>query len=86
MVPLPGAEFKITYADGRPVDAAGGKLSSGGIYTTDQRGEITITNVTGTIVAEETKAPEGYTINPANSRQTVVVNPEDTQTQTSQQH
>ena len=79
---LPGAEFKITYADGSFVDNANGHLSSSGLYTTDDRGEITITGVTGTLVVEETRAPEGYAIDTANQRQTVTVNPDDTQTLT----
>ena len=80
MEPLPGAEFKITYADGRVVDTENGKLSSNGIYTTNSRGEITITGVTGTLVVEETKSPIGYAIDPNGKTQTVVVNAEDTQT------
>ena len=80
--PLAGVEFELTYADGSYVDDANGHLSSKGLYTTDQNGEIRISGVTGTIVVRETRTIEGYTIDPATQRQTVQVNPEDTQTLT----
>lgn len=73
-------EFELTYADGGYVDDANGHLSSKGLYTTDQNGEIRISGVTGTIVIKETKTIEGYTIDEATRIQTVEVNPEDTQT------
>ena len=78
--PLMGAQFKVAYADGRVVDTEGGKLSSNGIYLTDSNGQIKITNVTGTIVVTEEKAPDGYVIGSNDKSQTVVVNPQDTQT------
>lgn len=78
--PLAGVEFELTYADGGYVDADNGHLSSKGLYTTDQNGEIRIGGVTGTIVVKETKTIEGYTIDEATRIQTVEVNPEDTQT------
>lgn len=80
--PLAGVEFELTYADGGYVDDANGHLSSLGLYTTDQNGEIHISGVTGTIVVKETKTISGYTIDPATQTQTVEVNPEDTQTLT----
>ena len=80
--PLSGVEFELTYADGGYVDDANGHLSSKGLYTTNENGEIRISGVTGTIVVKETKTIEGYTIDPASQSQTVVVNPEDTQTLT----
>ena len=80
--PLAGVEFELTYADGGYVDDANGHLSSKGLYTTNENGEIRISGVTGTIVVKETKTIEGYTIDPASQSQTVVVNPEDTQTLT----
>ena len=80
--PLAGVEFELTYADGGYVDDANGHLSSKGLYTTDENGEIRISGVTGTIVVKETKTIEGYTIDPASQSQTVVVNPADTQTLT----
>ena len=78
--PLAGVEFELTYADGGYVDDANGHLSSKGLYTTDQNGEIRISGVIGTIVIKETKTIEGYTIDEATRIQTVEVNPEDTQT------
>ena len=80
--PLSGVEFELTYADGGYVDADNGHLSSKGLYTTDQNGEIRISGVTGTIVVKETRTIEGYTIDEATRIQTVEVNPEDTQTLT----
>ena len=78
--PLAGVEFELTYADGGYVDDANGHLSSKGLYTTNENGEIRISGVTGTIVIKETKTIEGYTIDEATRIQTVEVNPEDTQT------
>ncbi len=78
--PLAGAQFKVLYADGRVVDTEGGKLSSNGIYHTDKNGQIKITGITGTLVVTEEKAPDGYVIDPNAKNQTVVVNPNDTQT------
>ncbi len=78
--PLAGAQFKVLYADGRVVDTEGGKLSSNGIYFTDSNGQIKITQVTGTLVVTEEKAPDGYVIGSNDKSQTVVVNPQDTQT------
>lgn len=78
--PLAGVEFQLTYADGSYVDNANGHLSSKGLYTTDANGEIRITGIVGTIVATETKSVEGFAIDPATQTQTVVVNPDDTQT------
>ena len=78
--PLEGVEFKITYADGSYVDAKGGTLSSTGLYRTDKAGKITISGISGTIVATEVKSIPGYTIDENSRTQTVVVNPNDTQT------
>ena len=78
--PLEGVEFKITYADGSYVDAEGGTLSSTGLYRTDKEGKITISGISGTIVATEVKSIPGYTIDENTRTQTVVVNPNDTQT------
>ena len=41
------------------MDDANGHLSSKGLYTTDQNGEIRISGVTGTIVVKETKTISG---------------------------
>ena len=78
--PLAGARFKVLYADGRVVDTEGGKLSSNGIYHTDSNGQIKITNVVGTLVVTEEKCPDGYVMGSNDKSQTVVVNPQDTQT------
>lgn len=77
--PLEGVQFKITYADGRVVDADGGQLSSNGLYWTDKNGQIKITGITGTIVVTEVQSIPGYTIHEETSSQTVVVNTNDTQ-------
>lgn len=78
--PLAGVEFQITYAEGGYVDDANGHLSSKGMYKTDKNGEIRISGIVGTIVVKETKTLDGYLIDPATQTQTVVINPEDTQT------
>jgi len=80
--PLAGAQFKVTYADGRVVDAEDGKLSTNGLYSTDKNGLIKITNITGTIVVTELKAPDGHVLDYKNKSQTITVNTEDTQTVT----
>lgn len=77
--PLEGVQFKITYADGRVVDADGGQLSSNGLYWTDKNGQIKITGITGTIVVTEVQSIPGYTIHEETRNQTVVVNTNDTQ-------
>ena len=78
--PLEGVEFKITYADGSYVDAEGGTLSSTGLYRTDKAGKISISGISGTIVATEAQTIPGYAIDENTRTQTVVVNPNDTQT------
>jgi len=78
--PLEGVEFKITYADGSYVDAEGGTLSSTGLYWTDKEGKISISGISGTIVATEVQTIPGYAIDENTRTQTVVVNPNDTQT------
>ena len=78
--PLEGVEFKITYADGSYVDAEGGALSSDGLYWTDKEGKITISGISGTVVVTEVETIPGYTIDENSRTQTVVVNPNDTQT------
>lgn len=80
--PLAGVEFKVVYADGRYVDAEGGKLSSNGVYKTDANGEIRITGLTGTIVVTEEQTLPGYTIEEGSRTQTVVVREAETQTLT----
>lgn len=78
--PLEGVQFKIVYADGSYVDAEGGTLSSTGLYWTDKAGKISISGISGTIVATEVKSIPGYSIDENTRTQTVVVNPNDTQT------
>ena len=78
--PLEGVEFKIVYADGSYVDAAGGTLSSTGLYRTDEAGKISISGISGTVVVTEVQTIPGYTIDENTRTQTVVVNPNDTQT------
>ena len=78
--PLEGVEFKITYADGSYVDAEGGTLSSTGLYWTDKEGRITISGISGTVMVTEVETIPGYTIDENTRAQTVVVNPNDTQT------
>ena len=78
--PLEGVEFKIVYADGSYVDAAGGTLSSTGLYRTDKAGKISISGISGTVVVTEVQTIPGYTIDENTRTQTVVVNPNDTQT------
>ena len=79
---IAGAQFQLTYANGGFVDADNGHLSSNGLYTTDDKGEIRISGITGTVVAKEIKAAPGYVIDQATQTQTVAVNPLDTQTLT----
>jgi len=78
--PLEGVQFKITYADGKVVDAEGGKLSSNGLYWTDKNGQIKLDGVTGTLVVTEVETIPGYTIHEETRSQTVIVNPDDVQT------
>ena len=80
--PLEGVEFEITYSDGSYVDAGNGSLSSKGLYHTDKNGQIMLSGITGTVVVTETKTIEGYTIDEETRTQTVVINPNDTQTLT----
>ncbi len=79
---IAGAQFQLTYANGGYVDNDNGHLSSNGLYTTDDKGEIRISGVVGTIVAKEVKAAPGYVIDSGTQTQTVTVNPLDTQTLT----
>ena len=78
--PLEGVQFKIVYANGSYVDAEDGTLSSNGLYWTDKEGKITLSGISGTVVVTEVETIPGYTIDEKNRTQTVVVNPNDTQT------
>ena len=78
--PLQGVTFKVTTSTGEFVPAENGQISSNGLYFTDKDGKITIHGVVGTLVVTETATIPGYTIDPVTKTQTVVVNPNDTQT------
>ena len=78
--PLEGVTFKVTTSTGEFVPDENGYISSNGIYHTDADGKIQIDGVVGTLVVTETATIPGYTIDPASQIQTVVVNPNDTQT------
>ena len=80
--PLAGVEFRVAYADGSYVPDEGGKLSSNGIYRTDENGEILISGIVGTLVVTETKTISGYVIDEETRSQTVVIDPDDLQTLT----
>ena len=77
--PLEGVTFKITTATGEFVPDENGKISSNGLYYTDENGQIILKGVTGTLVVTEEKSISGYTIDEKTRTQTVVVNPDDTQ-------
>ena len=77
--PLEGVTFKITMANGEFVPDENGKISSNGLYYTDENGQIILKGVTGTLVVTEEKSIDGYTIDENTRTQTVVVNPDDTQ-------
>lgn len=77
--PLAGATFQITTSSGAFVAAQGGAVSSNGLYTTDQSGQIILSALEpDTYVITETKAPSGYELDA--TPQTVAVNAHDTQT------
>ncbi|MDE7243319.1 MAG: hypothetical protein K2O18_04980, partial [Oscillospiraceae bacterium] len=80
--PLAGVQFKITYADGSPVDAENGQLSTNGLYTTDETGQIKLSGITGTIVVTEMQTIPGYTIDELTRSQTAVVSSNETQSLT----
>jgi uncharacterized surface anchored protein len=79
---ISGAQFQLTYANGGYVDNDNGHLSSNGLYTTDDKGEIRISGITGTVVVKEVNPAPGYVIDQSTQTQTVTVNPLDTQTLT----
>ena len=77
--PLEGVTFKITMANGEFIPDENGKISSNGLYYTNESGQIILKGVTGTLVVTEEKSISGYTIDENTRTQTVVVNPNDTQ-------
>ncbi len=77
-LPLVGVKFKITTSDGNLVANEEGAISSNGIFTTDENGEIAINKLNpGTYVVTETETLPGYVMDAP--PQTVVVNSNDTQ-------
>ena len=80
--PLAGVTFKVTTSTGEYVPDENGYISSNGLYVTDENGQIQIDGVVGTLVVTETKSIPGYSIDPSTQTQTVVVNPNDTQSLT----
>ena len=77
--PLKGVEFKVTTSDGTVVPDAEGVISSNGYYYTDENGQIILEKLSpDTYVVTETKAIDGYELNP--TPQTVRVNANDIQT------
>ena len=80
--PLAGVEFEVIYSEGGYVDTDNGHLSSKGLYTTDDHGEVHISGIVGTVVIKETRPLPGYTIEPGRESQTITVNPQETQTAT----
>ncbi len=79
MQPIEGVTFKITTATGEFVPDKDGKISSNGLYKTDEAGEIVLNGVTGTFVVSMVDTVPGYSIHEATRSQTIVVNPDDTQ-------
>ena len=80
--PLAGVEFEVIYSEGGYVDTDNGHLSSKGLYTTDDHGEVHISGIVGTVVIKETRPLPGYTVEPGRESQTITVNPQETQTAT----
>ena len=62
------------------MDADSGTLSSTGLYWTDKDGKIALSGISGTVVVTEVETIPGYTIDENSRTQTVVVDPNDTQT------
>ena len=80
MVSLRCPAWRDFVHDGTVVDDNGGMTSSMGLYRTDENGQIIIDGLVGTFIITETKTIEGYTIHEESRTQTVVINPNDTQT------
>lgn len=79
-LPLEGVLFKVTYADGSYVDTSGGQLSSNGLYYSNSDGQVILSGIVGSVVVTEEASVPGYAIDENTRTQTVVVNPDDTQT------
>ena len=78
--PLEGVTFKITTTSGEFLPDENSRISSSGLYYTDEAGQIILNGVVGTLVVTEMQTIDGYTIHEANRTQTVEVKPDDTQT------
>ena len=78
---LKGVTFTITTSSGQFVADAEGQISSNGLYYTDENGKIILSGLApDTYVVTETATIPGYVLD--STPQTVVVNPNDTQTLT----
>ena len=77
--PLEGVTFKITTTSGEFLPDENGKISSNGLYYTDEAGQIIINGIVGSLVVTEQDTIPGYVISDANRTQTVEVKPDDTQ-------
>ena len=78
--PLEGVTFKITTSTGEFLPDENGKISSNGLYYTDNNGQIILKSVVGTVVVTEQSTIDGYVIHEANRSQTVEVKPDDIRT------
>ena len=78
---LKGVSFTVTTSSGQYAPDAEGKISSNGIYYTDENGKIVLSGLApDTYVVTETATIPGYVLD--STPQTVVVNSNDTQTLT----
>ena len=78
---LKNVAFSVVTSDGRYVANAEGRISSNGIYYTDENGQIVLTSLDpATYIVTETATLPGYVLDA--TPQTVVVNADDTQTLT----
>ena len=76
---LKGVTFTVTTSSGQFVADAEGQISSNGLYYTDENGKIILSGLSlDTYVVTETATIPGYVLD--STPQTVVVNPNDTQT------
>ena len=76
---LKDVTFRITTSTGEYVPDKNGQISSNGLYYTDANGQIILSGLEpGTYVVTEVATIDGYVLN--STPQTVVVNPNDTQT------
>ena len=80
---LPTGSFlaeEITPPEGFILSSDVSKVKQPFVWDGDKDGKITINGVVGTLVVTETRSIPGYSIDPNTKTQTVVVNPNDTQT------